>query len=77
MKKKWIRMISMALAVTMIFGSMLNVFAGSIEDPVDASAAAAVADDEDEKNTPADDISDPGNESQDTGSFSNGQDTSL
>ncbi len=47
MKKKWIRMISMALAVTMIFGSMLNVFAGSIEDPVDASAAAAVADDED------------------------------
>ena len=76
MKKKWIRMISMALAVTMIFGSVINVFAGSVDDSVDASAAPAAASDEDEQNTPADEVSDQGNENQEPGTVSNDQDTS-
>ena len=76
MKKKWIRMISMALTVIMIFGSVMNVFAGSVDDSVDASAAPAIADDEDEQNTPADEVSDQGNENQEQGTISNGQDTS-
>ena len=76
MKKKWIRMISMALAVTMIFGSVINVFAGSVDDSVDASAAPAAASDEDEQNTPADEVPDQGHENQEPGTVSNGQDTS-
>lgn len=76
MKKKWIRMISMALAVIMIFGSVMNVFAGSVEDSQDASAASAVTVDEDEQNTPSDENSGSGNENQEPGAVSNGQDIS-
>ena len=76
MKKKWIRMISMALTVIMIFGSVMNVFAGSVDDSTDASAASALADDEVEQNIPSDENSDSGNENQEQGEVSNGQDTS-
>ncbi len=76
MKKRWLRMISVALTLTMVFGSMGNVFAGSVEEPVDASAVSATAEDEDEQNTPSDEVSNPGDEVLDPGTSSSGQDTS-
>lgn len=73
MKKKWLRMISTALVLTMILGSVGNVFAGSVEDP--AAAASAIAD-EDEQNAPTDNGSAPADTEQNSGTGSDGQNTS-
>lgn len=72
MKKKWLRLISTALVLTMISGSVGNVFAGSVEDP----AAVAAAADEDEQNASADNGSAPADAEQGSGTVSDGQDTS-
>lgn len=72
MKKKWLRMISTALVLTMILGSVGNVFAGSVEDP----AAVPVTADEDEQNAPADNGSVPADTEQNSGTGSDGQNAS-
>lgn len=72
MKKKWLRVISTAMVLTMILGSVGNVSAGSVEDP----AAASVTADEDEQNAPADNGSAPADTEQNSGTVSDGQNTS-
>lgn len=73
MKKKWLRMISTALVLTMILGSVGNVSAGSVDDP---AAAVPVTADEDEQNAPTDNGSAPADTEQNSGTGSDGQNTS-
>lgn len=73
MKKKWLRMISTALVLTMILGSVGNVSAGSVDDP---AAAVPVTADEDEQNAPTDNGSAPADTEQNSGTGSDGQNAS-
>lgn len=75
MKKKWLRMISVTLALTMIMGSVATVFAAPVDDSADTAAASAAAD-EDEQKPQTIEGSDPAEGVLEPGSVSDGQDAS-
>lgn len=45
MKKRYMRIVSLLLALTMVFGSLVNVYAGSVEEPVVNKASAEQGED--------------------------------